>query len=142
MTCTQYPLTCTPRDVVRLHVLEDGGRAFLAGDIGDTADQHVELARQVLGELLDGGSLILGADDAGDGPRPLQEQWGEQLGNLAVAADEEDVMGGGHGWQGEMRCAADVRSGLDESPDYEEEVKQLVFFLFFSVFSVLFFFLR
>lgn len=32
------------------------------------------------------------ANHAGDGPGALEEQWGEKLGDFAVAAENEDVV--------------------------------------------------
>jgi len=89
-------LTGTPGDVVGLHLVQDGAGAGVAVDVGDAADQDVELAREAGAELLNGRSLLLGADDAGDGPGALEQQRGEHLGDLAVAAEDEDVVGAGH----------------------------------------------
>lgn len=84
--------TGAPGDVVGLHLGQDAGGLLLVGDVLDAADEDVELARLPRAELLDGGDLLLGADDAGDGPRALEEERGEELGDLAVAAEDEDVM--------------------------------------------------
>ena len=89
-------LTGAPGNVVGLDLVEDAGGALLAVHLVDAADQHVELARQAVAELLNGRDLLLCADEAGDGPRALEEQGRELLGNLAVAAEDEDVVGAGH----------------------------------------------
>lgn len=64
----------------------------LALDLLNAADEDVELALEALAELLDGGHLLLGADNAGHGPRLLEQDWGYQLANLAVAAEYENVL--------------------------------------------------
>lgn len=92
----EWCLTGAPGDVVGLHLVEDGAGAGVAVDVGDAADQDVELAGEAGAELLNGRGLLLGADDAGDGPGALEEQRGEHLGDLAVAAEDEDVVGAGH----------------------------------------------
>lgn len=72
-------------------MLQNGRRPLHGRHVSDAADQNTELAWQILAKLLNGGSLLLGADHAGDGPGALQQQWGEELGDLAVAADEENA---------------------------------------------------
>lgn len=89
------PCAGAPEDIVGLDLVEDALGLRLALDLLDAADQDVELALEALAELLDGGDLLLGADDAGDGPRLLEQDWGQQLADLAVAAEDEDVLAHG-----------------------------------------------
>jgi hypothetical protein len=65
---------------------------FLGGHFLDAADEDVEFARVTGSQVLDGGDLFLGADEAGDGPGALEEKGGEELGDFAVTADEENVV--------------------------------------------------
>lgn len=89
-------LTGTPRNVVGLDLGKHGGGLVLAADILNAVDEHVELAWQAATELLNGGNLLLLADDAGDGPRAAEEQRGQLLGDFAVAAEDEDVVRSRH----------------------------------------------
>lgn len=84
--------TCTEGNVVWLDVLEDLGSLVLRSNVLDAGDEDIELARLAGAETLDGRDLVLSADDAGDGPGTLEEERGQQLGDLAVATDEKDVV--------------------------------------------------
>lgn len=83
--------TSTPDHVVRLHLIEDALGLRFALDIFNTADQHVQSALLALAELLNGGDLVLGADDAGDGPGFAQQNGRQKLRDPAVTAENEDV---------------------------------------------------
>lgn len=96
--CFSYPFSpapsagaSTPYDVVWPDLVQNGLCLGLGLDVLDAADEDVELALQALAELLDRGDLLLCADDAGDRPRFLQQEGCQQLGDLAVAAEDEDV---------------------------------------------------
>lgn len=58
----------TPYDIVWLDFVEDGLGLRLGLDFFNAADKYVEFALQALAKLLDGGDLLLGADNAGDRP--------------------------------------------------------------------------
>lgn len=88
--------TCGPDDVIGFDVIEDFGSLLLVGNFVETMDACLELSRPTDGEFLNGGRLLGGADEAGDGPGLLEEEGGKQLGDFAVAADDEDVVWGGH----------------------------------------------
>lgn len=90
MGCMQ--LTCTPCNVVGLDFVEDLQSVVLAGDVLNAADEDIELAWKAGTELLNGRDLILSANDAGDGPRAVEQKGCHELGNLAVAAEEENVV--------------------------------------------------
>ena len=85
-------LTSTPGNVVGLHLVQDASGLVLAGDVVDAGNKNIELAGLACAELLDGCDLLLGSDDAGDGPGALQEKRRQELRNLAVATEKEDVM--------------------------------------------------
>lgn len=85
-------LTGAPCNVVWVDLVEDAGGLVLAVDVFDAADEDAEAAGEAGAEPLDGGDLVLLADDAGDGPGALEEQGGEELGDFAVAAEDEDVV--------------------------------------------------
>lgn len=96
---TSYPLgpsssSCpsTPEDVVGLDLVQDALGLGLALYLLDAADEDIELALEALAELLDCRDLLLSANNAGDGPRLLEQDWSYQLANLAVAAEYENVL--------------------------------------------------
>lgn len=67
-------------------------------DVLQAADENVQVTSGVLGrtrgrrEGLDGGDLVGVADYAGDVPGAAEEEGGQELGDLAVSAEEEDVV--------------------------------------------------
>jgi hypothetical protein len=99
------PCSRAPEDIVGLDLVEDALGLRLALYLLDAADEDVELALQALPELFDGGDLLLCADDAGDGPRLLEQDWCQQLADLAVAAEYEDVLAHGGEIGDDMLCA-------------------------------------
>lgn len=84
--------TGTPCDVVWVDLVQDARCLLLAIDVFNASDKDAEPTWQSSAELFDGGHLFLFADYAGDGPGALEEQWGEELGDFAVAAEDEDVV--------------------------------------------------
>lgn len=64
----------------------------LAGDVFNTADEDIELAWEAGTELLNSRNLLLRANHAGDSPRAVKQKGCHELGNLAVAAEEENVV--------------------------------------------------
>lgn len=96
--------TSAPRNVVGLDFCQNVLGLLLAGDVLDALDEHVKRAGEPGAELLNGWRLLLLADDAGDGPCAAEQQRRELLGNVAVAAEDEDVMRGHgvcmDGWMG------------------------------------------
>ncbi|KAI9158179.1 hypothetical protein HJFPF1_06170 [Paramyrothecium foliicola] len=77
--------------VSKLDLVEDTGGVILGVDFLEAADQDIELAGLPSAQLLDSRRLLLGADDAGDRPRALQQERRQELGDLAVAANEENM---------------------------------------------------
>ncbi|GKT87351.1 isopenicillin N synthase and related dioxygenase [Colletotrichum tofieldiae] len=76
---------------VGLHLIQDGLGFGLVGDVLNAPHEYVELAGLAGAELLDGRNLLLCADDARDGPGLLEEERGQKLRDLAVAAEDENV---------------------------------------------------
>lgn len=67
-SATSAASASTPNDVVWFDLFEDGLCLGFGLDVLNAADENVELALQALAELLDGGDLLFGADDASDRP--------------------------------------------------------------------------
>lgn len=89
--------TSAPDYIVWLDLVQDALGLGLGLDFFDAANQDIEPALLLaLAQLLDGGDLLLGADDAGNGPGLLKEERREELADLAVAAEDEDVLA--HAW--------------------------------------------
>ena len=89
-------LTGTPNNIIRLCFLQQPLCVSLALDLLQTAHQHRQSALIISAKLLNSRHLLVGAYDAGHGPATAEEQRGEQLGDLAVASEEQDVMRGSH----------------------------------------------
>lgn len=68
----------------------------MAVDLIDATNKDIELPGQPGTQLLNCGDLLLFANYTGDGPRAIEEQWGEKLSNFTVPAEEKDVVGVGH----------------------------------------------
>lgn len=81
----------TPYNVVWLDLFKDGLCLGVGLDVLNASDENVELALQALTELLDGGDLLLGADNAGDRPGLLQQERRKELGDLPMATEDENV---------------------------------------------------
>lgn len=97
--CNTYPFgaasaSCAsaPDHVVGLYLVENALGLRFALDIFNTADQNVQSTLLALAELLDGRDLLLSTDNAGDGPRLPQQDGRQNLRDLAVAAEDEDVL--------------------------------------------------
>lgn len=59
--------------------------------IVETGNENIQLALAAVAEFEDFLLVVGIAHDAGDIPGAVEEEWGEMEGNLAVAAEEEDL---------------------------------------------------
>lgn len=86
--------TSAPGDVIGLHLVQDALGLVLRRDILNAADENVELSGKTGTKLLNGWNLLRGTDDTGDGPGALEQEGSEVLSDVAVAAEDEDVVRG------------------------------------------------
>lgn len=84
--------TGAPGDVVGLHLVQDALGLVLGRDILDAADENIELSGKTDTKLLNGWNLLRSTDDTGDGPGALKQEGSKVLSDVAVAAEDEDVV--------------------------------------------------
>lgn len=90
-------LTSAPNNPVRLDLIQDPLRIRVGLDIVQGLDQDIDLSGSVLPRLENGIRLVGVADHRSDVPGPRDEFRGHEEADLAVAAEEEDACGWGHG---------------------------------------------